>query len=433
MPLLSPGEKLTSIYSKETCTVGDLLGEGTQGEVYRVRFSGGVYVLKCYKKSYLKHDAGLRERLDQAIQLGSPSPSFIWPFDLVQRSPASGLGYLMPLIEPRFVRFTELLNGSVAPSFSSVCTTGIQLSHNFLRLHSKGLCYKDINFGNIFFDPANGDVRIADNDNVDIDGRPGAISGSRNFMAPEVVCKEAPPSRLTDLYSLAVLLFYTLMINHPLVGKRELDMGALTEENMNRLFGTDPLFVFDPDDRSNAPVPGYHDNALAFWPVYPQFVRDLFIRSFTEGLRDPVNGRVQEGEWRTAFCQLKDSIFACALCGNANFYDAEQAASGALGACWSCNSVPPFPPRMRVGTHVVMLRPGIQLLTHHLEGWAKYDLDRAQAEVIGEPLRLCNLSTRSWIARLPDNSVRSIGPGEVLPLSSGVKIDFGRVEGRVRL
>jgi hypothetical protein len=58
---------------------------------------------------------------------------------------------------------------------------------------------------------------------------------------------------------------------------------------MTKLYGAEPVFIFDPNDHSNEPVPGLHDNALAFWPIYPQFLRDLFIQSFTAGIRDPEN------------------------------------------------------------------------------------------------------------------------------------------------
>ena len=39
-------------------------------------------------------------------------------------------------------------------------------------------------------------------------------------MAPEIVRGEALPSTATDLYSLSVLLFYLLMVSHPLEGLR---------------------------------------------------------------------------------------------------------------------------------------------------------------------------------------------------------------------
>jgi eukaryotic-like serine/threonine-protein kinase len=62
---------------------------------------------------------------------------------------------------------------------------------------------------------------------------------------------------------------------------------------MLRIFGMEPVFIFDPVDHSSEPVPGYQDGVLAFWPIYPAFLQDLFIRSFTEGI---LGGLINEYE-----------------------------------------------------------------------------------------------------------------------------------------
>ena len=67
--------------------------------------------------------------------------------------------------------------GKIETSFRALSTLGFLLADNFFRLHAEGLCYRDINFGNIFFNPVTGDVRIGDTDNVDVNGRPGSIAG----------------------------------------------------------------------------------------------------------------------------------------------------------------------------------------------------------------------------------------------------------------
>ena len=117
------------------------------------------------------------------------------------------------------------------------------------------------------------------------------------------------------------------------------------------------------------PVAGYQDNALALWPIYPAFLRGLFIDSFTSGLRDPVHGRVRETSWRLAMSKLRDSVFYCSSCASENFFDvaALQAAGGAAGACWSCGTSLQLPPRIRIGRTVVMLNPDAQLFAHHLD------------------------------------------------------------------
>ncbi len=44
--------------------------------------------------------------------------------------------------------------GKVDIPFSVATTLCMELAQSFLRLHSEGLCYRDISFGNVFFDPS---------------------------------------------------------------------------------------------------------------------------------------------------------------------------------------------------------------------------------------------------------------------------------------
>jgi serine/threonine protein kinase len=131
-----------------------------------------------------------------------------------------GFGYVMPLLEPRFVSLAQLLNTERQPSFRVITTIGRELVDAFAALHSAGLCYRDISFGNLRVDPAAREAAIIDVDNVGVDGGSALVKGTGPFMAPELLRDEALPSTVTDLHSLAVLLFYLLMHGHPLFGVR---------------------------------------------------------------------------------------------------------------------------------------------------------------------------------------------------------------------
>src|SRR5207247_2074307 len=159
---------------------------------------------------------------ERAIKEGPPSDRFLWPIDLTHGAAPGSFGYLMALRESRFKGLGVWLKRQINPSFYALATTGFELADGYLLLHAKkGLCYRDINYNNVFFDPATGEVRICDNDNVDVNGQPGEIGGTPRFMAPEIVRGEATPSIETDRYSLGVLLFYLFMMHHPLDGARE--------------------------------------------------------------------------------------------------------------------------------------------------------------------------------------------------------------------
>jgi DNA-binding helix-hairpin-helix protein with protein kinase domain len=166
---------------------------------------------------YLENIPGNKEaqyfNLQKVVQMKAPDKNFLWPLDLATSPDVAGFGYIMPLREKRFKSIIDWMYRRVNPSFRSLLTTGYELSNSFFNLHAMGTCYRDISFGNMFFDPATGDITICDNDNVAADPKAGSlVLGTPDFMAPEVVRREVVPSIDTDLFSLAVLLFYIFFI-----------------------------------------------------------------------------------------------------------------------------------------------------------------------------------------------------------------------------
>ena len=427
-----------------SCEVGAFLGGGGQGEVYRARLvdgqgAGAPVALKWFFPHYLRQDSELRTRLEHAIDTGPPSDRFLWPQELVQTADRPGFGYVMPLREDRFVGVTDLVTRRANPTFRALVTAGFELAHNFRQLHAKGFCYRDISFGNVFFDSESGEVRICDNDNVCVDGQDGAIGGTPRFMAPEIVRGETGPSTQTDLFSLAVLLFYMLVNHHPLDGKIEAEIRILDSHAMTYLYGTDPLFIFDPDDDSNRALDGHHDNALKLWPLYPRVVQDLFLHTFTEGLHDPFK-RTPESQWSRELIRLRDSIFYCQRCQAENFcdLDALRDSNSNSKGCWACPSPLRLPPRLRIDRDdVVMLNHDTLLYPHHVDAERSYDFDGPVAEVTQHPQNpriwgLRNRSAQRWTGQKADGQINDVEPGKSVILSPGLRIQFGSREGEVR-
>ncbi|HLJ55524.1 MAG TPA: hypothetical protein VKT77_10845 [Chthonomonadaceae bacterium] len=432
--LLRLGQEVLTESSHLPCVVEAYLGAGGQGEVYRARWAGEQVALKWYFTPQATREQ--REAIRTLVEVRSPTDRFLWPLELATYAGARGFGYVMALREPRYKSITDLMMRRAEPGFHALATAGMGLADSFLQLHARGLCYRDISFGNLFFDPDTGAVLICDNDNVGVNGstRTG-ILGTPRFMAPEIVRHEASPSIQTDLYSLAVLLFYLLVVHHPLEGRREAAIKCLDLPAMNRIYGERPLFIFDPEDDSNAPVPGYHENALAFWPLYPAPIKRIFIRAFTEGLRAPAR-RVRESEWRAAFAQLRDLVVTCE-CGQESFICEETCAhAGSARECWSCGAPVAAPPRLRVGGKSVVLAGGTRLFGHHLDPDCPYDFGEPLAAVVENPhcagqLGLQNGSALPWRVLMPGGFARMVEPGRSVALASGARIDFGTAHGEI--
>jgi len=422
--------------AKEPCEIKALIGSGGQGQVYHTALNGQ----DCALKWYFPHSATPEQRasIERLIHKGQPNDRFLWPLDIAVCEGVASFGYLMPLREPRFRGMAELMSREVDPSFMTLTKVALELADSFLRLHSLGFCYSDISFGNIFFDPVTGEVSISDNDNVAVDGegRSGVL-GTPRFMAPEIVRGEAKPNIDSDLYSLAVILFYMFMVHHPLEGKKEREIACLDLNAMKKLYGSDALFIFDPKHGANRPVAGVHNNATLFWNLYPDYVRETFTRAFTDGLREPT-ARVRESEWRTIFARMRDQIFYCQVCGAENFLPSEGERHAAMPEqrCWACQEVVTFPRRLLLGRHSMALNPDTLLYPHHLDANRRNDYSEVWAEMVSHPSKpdiwgLKNLSGTTWTILPQSGASIQVKSGRSVSLLPGLRMRFGAMEGTV--
>lgn len=405
-------------------TVVNLLGAGGQGEVYDVECGGKHYALKWY----FKGSATPRQKkiLETIIAKGSPDVSFLWPMELIVPAQGDLFGYIMPLRPKNYKSIVDLMKNRVNPSFYVLCRTAFNLTRGYQKLHGMGAKYQDISFGNLFFNPDNGDVLICDNDNVSFDNsKPGGVLGTPGFMAPEIVRGEKRPSKDTDRYSLAVLLFYLFMVNHPLEGKLEASIKCMDMAARVKLYGTDPVFIFDPDNKANRPVKGIHDNANIYWPLYPEKLRQMFIKSFTVGLTQP-SKRVTEPEWMTLFANMMSSIMKCS-CGASVFYDEELEASGAAHVCWHCQNTVQVPSKIVIGKNRLLLNQNSKLMHHHVYG--DYDMETVVGSIVQNPKNpamwgIRNEDSVNWTYEKPDGTQIPVEIGKTAGIANGVKIHF---------
>lgn len=407
-----------------------LLGAGGQGEVYDVECNGKHYALKWY----FRHMATEAQKsiLENLISRGAPDASFLWPQDLIFKAQGEPFGYIMPLRSKNYKSIVDMMKRRAEPSFYALCRAAFNLTNGYQKLHSMGYSYRDISFGNLFFDPDNGDVLICDNDNVSANGIDNSsVYGTPRFMAPEIVVGKAKPSRNTDLFSLAVLLFYMFMMGHPLEGKLEADIKCMDIHAMNKLYGTNPVFVFDPANKTNRPVKGYQDNVLIYWELYPQQLKALFTQSFTEGLSAP-NKRVTEKRWLEMLANLMSGITSCPSCGAEIFYDDHKISSGVAHICWNCGNTVRMPSSLVVGRNRVLLLKGAKLYAHHIYG--NYDMTTVIGTVVQNPNNpslwgIKNESTENWTYIKPDGIQIPVAIGRSAAIAKGVKIDFGQATG----
>lgn len=429
--MLSEGAQLMTVQG-EGVKVLEFIGFGGQGEVYRVRSGDRQFALKWYyqKNTGSGQRAIVKALVDQPIE----DARILWPLRFIE-TPDGGFGYLMALRPQRFCDLPTLFRRELTVTMRTLLTVCINLSETYQVIHAQGFAYRDISWGNAFFDPANGDVLLTDNDNAAPEHVEAQVLGTRDFMAPELVRGQiARPSISTDLHSLAVLLFMLLMNHHPLQGARELAVSCLSDEDIRDLYGENPLFVFDPDDDSNRPVAGEQDTVIATWAAMTPTLRAMFTRSFTVGLHDPAQ-RPREQEWIEIFSRLRDGIVWCPNCNRQNLADPSDSGYPSPGLCWMCGSPLSVPPHLEVLTedgvlaHRVTLYPGSELYTYHFENQpTRHDFTACVARVTEHPDRpgvygITNLSDDHWtLLRRSGEAGTAVLPGKTIRLQPNIEI-----------
>ena len=403
------------------------LGEGGQGTVYKVDYNGKKLALKWYFGNKLKDKIAFYENIKNNIEKGSPTENFLWPLKITEQEDES-FGYLMDLRPPQYVDFSKFLLVKVRfENIAAIINAALQITTAFRALHSQGFSYQDLNDGNFFVNPKTGDVLICDNDNVAPYGKNLGIAGKCRYMAPEVVMNKKVPDLHTDRFSLAVVLYLLLFLNHPLEGARTM-CPCLTEDKEKKFYGSDPLFVFDQKDDSNRPVRGVHINELRVWPAYPNFIKDKFKEIFSQEqmIGKDQEHRVMEKDWQAAFIKLRDCLIKCNKCSGETFYIPSENNN----KCLNCGRIIDSISILKVKKYEVILTAGKKLYACH----SVYDSDeykRVTGEIVpsrNNPnvLGLRNASSQRWEAIIPTTGERrSLDPGKVIKVGKGLKINFG--------
>ena len=413
--ILEVGDKVNTWLGGEL-TVKKYLAEGGQGRVYLVDYKGENKALKWYKN--IGFGEGFKNNIRENIKRGAPSDAFLWPMDIAE-APDGTFGYVMDLKPDDYYELTQFMLCNVNfDSYRTVIDAALKIVSAFRILHNRGYSYQDLNDGNFFINPTNGKVLICDNDNVAPDGTPTGIIGKPRYMAPEIVLGKNMPDSLSDRFSMSIILYLLFCRNHPLEGKRYL-VPALTPALQEKLYGSDPLFMWDKSDRSNGPHKIVHRNSLAVWPVLPDYVQNIFLEAFSKKALSKPSARPPEIKWLQVLTRFRSDIVKCS-CGNEIFTQHAEPKE-----CEICGKKPAIPFKLVLGnydipairdTRIYRCQLGVCDETEALSPIARV-LKKKNADAFG----LQNVSGKQWRALTSKGVPKKVAPDEIIPLKDGIK------------
>ncbi|WP_455543768.1 protein kinase [Intestinibacter sp.] len=440
MAELKIGSSIKIEYGESAKIISEL-GRGAQGIVYLVEYKGKKYALKWYFIEKIREPKAFRSNIRHNIEDKSPSDKFLWPLYLTEGKQAGSFGYLMNLIPSNYVGLTDILNTykyvkdkhdskkiTKVPvkfnSLESVVNAAINIVIAFRELHRVGKSYQDLNDGGFYIDTETGDLLVCDCDNIAPEGENFGIAGMPGYMAPEIVRGLAKPDVQTDKYSLAVVLFKLLFRGDPLEGAKVLKSVCLHEAADLKHYGKEAVFVYDPNDKSNRPVMGVHDNVINLWRVYPDYIKDAFIKSFTAGIENP-NNRIIENEWQKLFVRLRSNIIPCD-CGRVRFSNAYGYKDGVY-VCPNCSSK--FL-SIQFNNASIPAFSGQKLYKCFTEK-TNNDFNTVTAVIVENKnhkgvMGIKNNTGDTWTCTLPNGDVKKLEAGKARAIGRGMTIDFGK-------
>lgn len=407
-----------------TGIVGEKLGEGGQGEVYRLMHSGKPKVLKWYKNR--PNGEFLKNLKTNVEERQCPSSSYLWPTAFTDTQ--LGSGYVMDLIKPGMEEFSKYLcTHCYFKNWNAIINACINLCVAFQKLHAKGLAYFDLNDGNFFFNPETGDLQIGDNDNVSAATKNVAhIRGKQGYIAPEIELG-GTPDRQSDYFSLALILFRVMFVDHPLHGKKMEDCVCITPDIVRYLYGSHPTFIFDRTNHDNEANEEFSPNALERWNKVPEYIRAAFERVFsrTKVYNTPqdvdLNSRIMEWEWIRLLDRWRGQLSNCPNCGKKVAIEAKQnckctKCGQSLHLYWMRTNNKEFIPLVH-GNKIFDSQIGIP---NHFSIFAEIIASTKDKTVLG----MKNMSPLDWLVTIGGHK-KVIHPGSAFPLYDRASIKVG--------
>lgn len=426
----------------------DIIGRGRQSTVYLVECNRMNKALKLYDVDKVSSPEKIRENIRRNIKDGKPGNQFIWSEYMTRIDKKTGdFGYFMELKPDSFEYFVDIMNGykfvkdshTGLPvkkkirfaSLYAMITAVINIVDVFSQINKAGKSCQGLNENSFFINTDTGAVLVGDCEiiapyGVNLDMHTGSL-----YKAPEVL-DGGIPDEISDTYSLAVILFRLLFRGDPFEGEKTVMDVCMNEKELLKHYSSDAVFIYDPDNNSNRPVRGIHDNVIKFWNEYPEYIKDAFVRSFTEGIRQREK-RISFREWQNIFIRLRSEILSC-ICGTSHFISMLGKPEDEVFTCPVCRikfASMKFTNRI----YRMPLYIGCKIFECDINPASDNFLDVA-GELVENKLQkglmgIKNLSNRKWQVRMPDGIVHEVATGKGFPVWQGLEIDFGKVKAKL--
>lgn len=356
-------------------TLGKKIGGGQEGTVFEIsdttsNIDPTQFVIKLINDTRLSVDQKLItiKRIETLVRLGKEKDELRRIMAMPKASVKSDIGYVMrkAIDYESLNNYLELPEGaSPEPWYNTEYTLKKRLQiivgmFEALRtIHLSGLIFTDLSPNNILVHKTKNSVVFIDTDNLrEKSDCHLSVLGTPGYMAPEIY-RENVPSEIngekidsdilsktgrisvdSDIFSAAIIAFKLLVLHHPFVGD-VISQGTAEDEERAEKIQTDYIFKEGTDNYST------EDLCTRFEELTTPEIRKLFMRTFTDGVKNPLL-RPTDIEFVNAFKTALDYTVTCPDCGYTQLYNV-----GKENLCINCDR--PIPKQMFLFTYSMFI------------------------------------------------------------------------------
>lgn len=411
------------------------------------------YVVKLYHTASADKQHMLQKILDLGKNLGEDEQFLAWPLGIVNslngqpkvgvvtRRIASTYTPLYRLIYSPTDAIAQFRQGR---SWLEYLKMARGTAAAVRAVHGKGMAHGDVHLKNFLAHSISGEVVLIDLDGLIVKGfLAPQVKGMPGFIAPEVLMRKSKPDVLTDRYSLAVLILWTLLLRNVMLTQKCYDPDdPMHDDELG--YGQFACFSENPQDRSNwlprIGMPLFRNGLLSYHALPPR-LQDLTERVLITALHEPQK-RPQALEWEQALAEAYDVLVGCTTCRQSFFYQ-YWIQPPPRRACPFCGTGmrPPFPTvldlmeerskGMYVFIRSLVLYQGLPLFADITESGRYPPFSRRNTPIIGqvswnsneEVYKLFNRSDSPW--SVVGGGSTTVGRGASITLRPGMLFSFG--------
>jgi len=424
---------------------------GGEGSIYFT--TDGRYVAKIYQAPPADKQSMLQKIVDLGKNLGEDEQFLAWPLGIIHElngQPKTGVvtrripATHIPLYKLIYSPVDAVQQFHQGRSWLEYLKMARATAAAVRAIHGKGMAHGDVHLKNFLAHPGTGEVVLIDLDGLIVKGflHP-QVKGMPGFIAPEVMMRKKKPDELTDRYSLAVLVLWTLLLrNVMLTQKCYDDADPVHDDELG--YGQYACFSEHPNDRRNwllrIGTPLFRNGLLSYRSLTPR-LQELTEQALIHSLHDPQK-RPQALEWERALAEAYDILVSCTHCRQSFFYQ-YWIQPPPRRACPFCGSGirGPLPVilelleakarGMYATVRSVVLYHGLPAFADIAEAGRRPPFARRGTPIIGQTVwdakesvyRLQNMGDLSW--SIVTGGSGTVGRGASIPLRRGLLFSFG--------